>query len=412
MKILHINNLSSGSIINQVIYPLVKALEMQGCNNYVFTPDVLKQGGWRNWVLFFAVKLKLIVEKTLRKLITNNDYYFYNIFEKVTLISSEMLFRKYGKIDMIVLYWTSGIINAKTIHKLSVKTGARIFIYPMDMGPLAGGCHYKWDCNGFKTNCTNCPGLKKPFKFIAVSNLTYRSKYLSRIDVGLLLGTTDLMRDFTESMIFKDHGCNYLPLGIDGRKYRPSNTRDSYESKKSLLIGASTPLERRKGMAILKEALLLLQKDCDLCETVELVIIGNRADDFFSDLAFHKKYLGFIGETELISSYQECYCFVSASIEDAGPMMVNQALICGKPVVAFEVGVAKDLVVDGSTGFLAKSKNAVSLRDALKKMLNLSVNEYEEMCFKARNNTIELYEVERVASKLLNIMKNGGIRVK
>ena len=49
--------------------------------------------------------------------------------------------------------------------------------------------------------------------------------------------------------------------------------------------------------------------------------------------------------------------FLSPSIQDAGPMMLNQALMCGTPAVAFNIGVAYDIIND-KTGYLAKYRDS------------------------------------------------------
>nr|NLU58809.1 glycosyltransferase [Pseudomonas sp. BIGb0427] len=58
------------------------------------------------------------------------------------------------------------------------------------------------------------------------------------------------------------------------------------------------------------------------------------------------------GDAALAALYRKADLFVSTSIEDAGPMMVGEALMCGVPVVAFDVGIATELVEEGRNGFI------------------------------------------------------------
>lgn len=54
---------------------------------------------------------------------------------------------------------------------------------------------------------------------------------------------------------------------------------------------------------------------------------------------------GFLSENELFEVYCAADVFMSTTIADSGPMMVNYSIACGTPVVSFPIGVAQDLVM-------------------------------------------------------------------
>jgi glycosyltransferase involved in cell wall biosynthesis len=58
-------------------------------------------------------------------------------------------------------------------------------------------------------------------------------------------------------------------------------------------------------------------------------------------------------------------CVVVPSVEDTAPLVVTEALMCGTPVVSFQVGVAPDLIVQGKNGFLASTCDATGLAEAV-----------------------------------------------
>ena len=49
-------------------------------------------------------------------------------------------------------------------------------------------------------------------------------------------------------------------------------------------------------------------------------------------------------EKELIKFYQNSDFFLNQSIQDAGPVMVNEALACGVPVISFKTGISNDVI--------------------------------------------------------------------
>ena len=80
MRILHINNQNKGTIYGQVILPFINALNKFDTKNEVFSPEILQNGTFVGKVGFHLYLFRVFLEKILRKILTRNDYYFYNIF--------------------------------------------------------------------------------------------------------------------------------------------------------------------------------------------------------------------------------------------------------------------------------------------------------------------------------------------
>lgn len=65
------------------------------------------------------------------------------------------------------------------------------------------------------------------------------------------------------------------------------------------------------------------------------------------------RFLGFVNQTQLPAIYSSADLLVLPSSYDAFGVVVNEAMLCGCPVVASdEVGAARDLIVPGQTGFV------------------------------------------------------------
>jgi len=83
--------------------------------------------------------------------------------------------------------------------------------------------------------------------------------------------------------------------------------------------------------------------------------------------------------------------FLCPSIEDSGPLMINESIMCGTPVVSFDMGVAPDLVHTGKTGYRATLKDSEDLARGIYKLLNLSDTEYAQMSGNCRELGLKLY---------------------
>ncbi len=99
---------------------------------------------------------KNLFKKIKRKIISitkkyDLDYCPQSIYEQYIKNSSENILDKVGvNHDVIILYFLDDFINAKIISELYHRTGAKVYWFLMDMAAMTGGCHYAWDCSGFK----------------------------------------------------------------------------------------------------------------------------------------------------------------------------------------------------------------------------------------------------------------------
>jgi glycosyltransferase involved in cell wall biosynthesis len=97
-------------------------------------------------------------------------------------------------------------------------------------------------------------------------------------------------------------------------------------------------------------------------------------------IPFPVVFTGYITDDLTLSkAYQSADLFVSTSIQDSGPMMVNESIMCGTPVVAFEVGVVPDLVKDGVSGYRVPVMDTAALSKNMAKVLELNKQERNEL---------------------------------
>ena len=142
-------------------------------------------------------------------------------------------------------------------------------------------------------------------------------------------------------------------------------------------------MERRKGIKELLEALPLVQ-----AKDVVYVAAGKTKG---LQLPENTITVGYLNEAQLIQMYQMADVYVCSSLADAGPMMVNQSLMCGTPVVAFPVGVSVELVQIRKTGYQAKYGDSADLARGIDAILSLPQNEWKEMSANCRKLGVDTY---------------------
>ena len=87
-------------------------------------------------------------------------------------------------------------------------------------------------------------------------------------------------------------------------------------------------------------------------------------------------------------------------------MMINESIMCGTPVVAFDMGVAPDLVINGKTGYRAALKDSIDFSYGIKSIINLGTEKREELSVNCRNIGIRKCHPSKQANDFFNLFNN------
>jgi len=346
---------------------------------------------------------------------TNRDYSVQDYDQTINYYSTWRILKKAGFIpDVILVLFMQNFLSYKNLYELNHLSKAPIFLYMMDMAPLTGGCHYAWNCKGYLKNCGSCPALfsDDPIDQSYI-NWEYKKQLIEKTDIRAIAGTEWTYRQLQKSSLFENKNKHKILLPINENIFHPADKTSTRKklslplNKKIIFFGAVSFAQKRKGFDQLVKALEILKKDLDTKENIHLAIAGNCNIEFEKLLPFSYTMLGYLSHTDLPKAFQAADVFVSPSIEDAGPMMVNQSIMCGTPVVAFEIGVALDLVHTGETGYRAKLKDYVDLAEGIKWFLSLNKNEIEKTKYNCRNSALSICSIDRFKERIHLIIKDN-----
>lgn len=283
------------------------------------------------------------------------------------------------KYDIVITQFWQNFINSSTIKALYDKLHCPIVIFPVDMAPLTGGCFYFGECNNYKNNCGRCPLLNSSAEHdISRENFLFKKNVYHSTET-YFCGNTWMNRFAKETKIFPENRLITSSLIIDKHFFSPASKKSdllkisNHEKKFIILFRAS--IEKRKGFVELKAILRNLYELLNLKERnqVLLLSVGQYMDAATKrDLIFPLKELGTISAEKLVKAYRTASVFLSPSIDDAGPSMVNQSMMCGTPVVAFNIGTAIDVIENGVNGIKATVGDTLTLAKGIATLIRNS----------------------------------------
>ena len=357
-----------------------------------------------------------------KHLVSDPKYHFHEADEARMFYSTDAILKKAGmKPDAVLVLFAKNFVNAKNLREIYERTNSPIYWMMYDTSPLTGGCHYSWDCTGFEKLCGNCPGLySSDPNDITYRNMRFKKEHLSKTNISLVIASKWQELQAAKSSLFKDKPVHKIFIGINPRVFfpePPAICRPALgipDNKKVIFFGAYFLGHERKGMTYLLESLTILKKKLNafpgFSDKVLLLIAGMETDKIKPMLPFSFLDLGMLNNsTGVASAYRAADLFVCPSIEDAGPSMVNQSLMSGTPVVAFNQGVAMDLVITGETGYRAKLMDADDLAEGMLRILTLSTDDHEDMKTKCRLLAMDLLNPEKCTRQWLEMLENNQV---
>lgn len=327
-----------------------------------------------------------------------------------------------GSADAVCFHWITGFLGPEDIRRIVDGFRGPLLWVLMDLEPITGGCHYLFGCDRYRTVCGFCPQLGSR-RLRDRSNRLWRLKKecLGDLPIVFVAPTRWVADRIRESSLFGGHRVVRIPLAVDTGIFRPDG-RDAVRAragipagKKVVFFGSTRLDDARKGMPHLAEALRDLsgrmasgEVDDLRPEDLLLLVAGERDEGLFSSIPFEIRHLGFLqGDEALADAYRTADLFVCPSIEDAGPMMVPEAMLCGTPVAAFDTGGAPDLVVHGENGYLARRFDSADLGEGIRYCLTRLDPDAGRAS--AHEAAFGLHAPEAVAGKYRELLREMGV---
>ena len=304
----------------------------------------------------------------------------------------------YTEADIIHLHWVSGFFDYSFFNK-----NTKPVVWTLhDMNPFTGGCHYSNNCEGYKTGCFNCPMLE----LINLSNyahesFSYKRKNLtSKVPLHIVPLSKWINVCSSKSSLLGKYPHTIIPNGINStvfKIYPPEESRKLFNlplDKKVLSFVSQSIDNNRKGSSYIYESIKALKHIPD----VIFCIIGKRSNKFNSD---HVVQLGEIDDEDFMAKvYSACDALLLPSKEDNLPNTAIESLLCGTPVIGFNVGGIPDIINTGENGYLSEEINST---DFIVKIQHFLANGVSLTREKIRTRATESYDISTSVNKYITL---------
>lgn len=306
--------------------------------------------------------------------------------------------------NIVNLHWVNG--EMMSLREIAAIAAAKNTVWTFhDAWPLCGAEHH---ClvggkeryrHGYTRDNAEDPGFDWDRRIWMA-----KRKYWTGMPLHIVTPSRWLAEQVRNSILFRDTPVTVIPNGLDLQELCSSNREQSRETlglpagKTLIGFGATNLDDINKGGHELRECLARLHEDN---KNFELVVVGD--GDISGDISLKINCLGKLDEPrEMADFYRACDVFVLASKQDNLPNMIMEAMACGTPCAAFNVGGIPEMIVHQENGYLAKTFDPEDLAAGIKWII---INNNHEIGIAARHAAVNKFDILRTAEAYLTLYR-------
>ncbi len=303
----------------------------------------------------------------------------------------------------------SGYFNYLALPKLTQNKPAVVTLH--DMWSFTGHCAYSYDCDRWKSGCGKCPypDVYPPIK-LDNTRLEWQMKNWAYHRSNLtIVSPSNWLTKLAGSSLLNRFPIHWIPNGIDTEVYQPLDREHCRsvlnipKQKKVLMFGADTIIDFRKGGDLLLKALASLQPS--LKAQTLLLILGNGGEAIVEEIGIQTLNLGYVGSDRFKSiAYSAADLFIFPTRADNLPLMLQESLSCGLPIVSFNLGGVPDLVRPGVTGYLAVAEDIKDFSYGIIQLLE-DQNLRDRMSHQCRDIALQEYSLALQAQRYIDLYR-------
>ena len=269
-----------------------------------------------------------------------------------------------------------------------------------DMWAFTGHCAYSYDCTRWQTGCGKCPYLNSypEIKRDTTDSIWKLKDWVYQRANLTIVTLSHWLTEQAKQSVLSHFPIHHIPNGIDTEIYRPLDSKEYRaelgisDNKFVLMFGAQKLTDFRKGSDLLLKALSKLP--ASLKNDIVLMSLGSNGNEITQAAGIETINLGYISnDIAKAQAYSTADLFLFPTRADNLPLMLQESMACGTPMVSFKIGGVPDLVRPGITGYLAYPEDIDDFCNGIVQLLE-DAHLRTTMSQQCRNVAIQEYSLE------------------
>ncbi|MFQ5923318.1 MAG: glycosyltransferase, partial [Anaerolineales bacterium] len=253
-----------------------------------------------------------------------------------------------------------------------------------DMWAITGHCAFSYSCERWMSGCHHCPWLNghgrtfvepRPTRWDFTRRVWHAKRRIyERTPLHIVVNSAWMKACVQHSILKEAISVSTISNGVDLNVFKqvPKNKarrRLGLPQEAPIVLSAAAGLgHHRKGYRYAAQAMAQLQSSGD--RTPLLITMGKPQGVDRAYPLRKAQHFGFIEhEATQALLYAAADVLLCATLAEGQPQVALEALACGTPIVAFDLGPMPEFVRPRETGYLGRPKDAVDLARGVRLLL-------------------------------------------
>ena len=280
-----------------------------------------------------------------------------------------------------------------------------------DAWMTSGHCSHSFDCERWRTGCGACPDLTiypEIRRDATAYNWQRKRKIYAQSRLHIAAPCRWLMNKLKDSMLAPAiASARIINHGVDLSVFKPGGRAQArmelgLPDEATILLFASKGIRSNtaKDYGTMRKALEILGARSG----AKLLVFVALGEEGFTERLGHAelRFVPHLGDRTAVARYYHAAdIYVHASRAEVWGLSITEAMACGLPVVASDVGGIPDQVADGQNGFLVAVGDAVQMAGRIQMLVNDRPLR-NELGRRALERAREEFSVERMTKNYLD----------
>lgn len=263
--------------------------------------------------------------------------------------------------------------DLRSLPRLSKEYNVVITLH--DAWLTTGHCAHTFSCNKWISGCGDCPDLSiypAVLRDSTKKNWQEKKRIFENSEIFLSTPCNWLMEKANKSLIKSSIvDSRVIPNGVDLAVFYPKSRKEARKTLKlpqdtTIILFTANGIRNNiwKDFLCLQESIRLLGEKNKNKKIICLALGENAPDEIINGISI--QFIPYQTNHDVTANYYNASdIYVHPTRADTFPNTILEALACGVPVVASDIGGIPEQIIHGVTGFLTEARDAQAMSEKI-----------------------------------------------